>query len=72
LSSFTKGDVSWVWWFILVIPALRCLRQEDLEFEAKLGYTVRLCLRRSKEKKKLKKGKLSLLEAPGFIQGHQN
>jgi hypothetical protein len=27
-----------VWWFISIIPALRRLRQEDLEFGASLGY----------------------------------
>jgi hypothetical protein len=27
-----------VWWYTPVIPALRRLRQEDLEFEASLGY----------------------------------
>jgi hypothetical protein len=28
-------------WFILVIPALRRLRQKDGEFEASLGYLVK-------------------------------
>jgi hypothetical protein len=34
---------SWAWWFMPVISALRRLRQEDHEFKASLGYTVRTC-----------------------------
>jgi hypothetical protein len=41
-----------------VTPALGRLRQEDDEFKASLGYTVRHCL---KKKKKRKKGTLFLL-----------
>jgi hypothetical protein len=37
-----------VWWFTPVISALRGLRQEDCELEANLGYTVRLCLKKTK------------------------
>lgn len=40
----TKG-LSWVWRLMPVIPALRKLRQEDLDFEAGLGCLVRLCLK---------------------------
>jgi hypothetical protein len=37
-----------MWWCIPVIPALGRLRQEDHEFEVTMGYTVRLCLKNSK------------------------
>jgi hypothetical protein len=33
-----------------VIPALRKLRQDDLKFEASLGYTARSCLNNNKIK----------------------
>jgi hypothetical protein len=33
------------WQYMPVIPALRRLRQEDLEFKAMLGYVLRLCLK---------------------------
>jgi hypothetical protein len=34
-----------------VIPALRRLKQEDLEFEASLDYIINSCLKIIKEKK---------------------
>jgi hypothetical protein len=33
---------SQAWWLMPVIPALRRLRQEDQEFEIRVGYIVRL------------------------------
>jgi hypothetical protein len=35
----------------LVIPGLRKLRQEDLKFEASLGYVVKLSQKKKKKKK---------------------
>jgi hypothetical protein len=37
-----------------VILALRSLRQEDQEFQASLGYMVRLCLKKKKKDKRNK------------------
>jgi hypothetical protein len=36
---------SWVWWYTLIIPALRRLKQENQEFGANLGFIVRTCPR---------------------------
>jgi hypothetical protein len=33
---------SQAWWYMSVIPALRRQRQEDNEFKASVGYTMRL------------------------------
>jgi hypothetical protein len=40
-----------------VIPALRMLKQDYLEFEASLNYIERVCLKKKKKKKKTQKPK---------------
>jgi hypothetical protein len=37
-----------------IIPELKRLKQEDHEFEARLGYTVRCCLKTNKQTKNKK------------------
>jgi hypothetical protein len=37
-----------MWWHIPIIPTLRRLTQEDLEFDSSLGYIVRSCLKRKR------------------------
>jgi hypothetical protein len=39
------------WWHMTIISALRRVRQEDREFKASLGYTVRLCFKNLKKTK---------------------
>jgi hypothetical protein len=39
--------VIWAWWCVPVIPALRRLRHEDLEFKASWGYTERCYLKKN-------------------------
>jgi hypothetical protein len=34
------NKLSRIWWYTPVIPALRRLRQEDLKFQARLGYLM--------------------------------
>jgi hypothetical protein len=36
--SVYKKLICQVWWHTLIIPPLRRLRQQDCEFEARLGY----------------------------------
>jgi hypothetical protein len=48
-----------------VIPALRRLKQEDVEFEARLGYMVRCCLKRKgREKKRSRFGPMFIIHPP--------
>jgi hypothetical protein len=43
ITSFLLARVrSQVWWYTPVILALRTQRQEDREFEADLGYNIRI------------------------------
>jgi hypothetical protein len=37
-----KNCEGWAWWLISIIPALMRLRQKDHQFQASLGYMVRL------------------------------
>jgi hypothetical protein len=41
--------MNWVWWCTPVIPALGRLR-EDFDFKANLGYTLKSCPQKPKEK----------------------
>jgi hypothetical protein len=42
-----------VWCCTSVIPVLGRITQKDHKFEASLGYTVRLCLKKGRKKKRL-------------------
>jgi hypothetical protein len=42
-------------WSTTVIPALRRLRQKDLEFQASFGYITKSCLKRRKKKERKKR-----------------
>jgi hypothetical protein len=55
VSAKKKGKmnrISQVWLSASVIPALGRLRQEDVEFQSSLGYTVTHCLRKPNTKTK--------------------
>jgi hypothetical protein len=44
-----NNQLSWVWWFIAVIPAFRRLKQENFEFKISMGYIVRLYFKKEKK-----------------------
>jgi hypothetical protein len=51
-----KRNLSWVWWYILLVPELGKHRQADLsglhsEFQDSQGYIERSCLKKKKKKK---------------------
>jgi hypothetical protein len=50
-----------MWWCTPVIPELGRLRQEDLKFQASLGYKERPCLKK-KKKKKMADGVVQVVE----------
>jgi hypothetical protein len=67
-NYFIKQFQKWscpVWWCIPTIPALKRLRQEDCEFQTRLGYLARLCLKQTnkKSKTKIKNGWASVAHA---------
>jgi hypothetical protein len=41
-NTSSEEDIGWVSWCTPVIPALRRLRQKDLDFKTSLGYKSRL------------------------------
>jgi hypothetical protein len=49
-----KKPLTGVWWYILVIPAFRRLRQEDREFKAVLGYKCEILFSKKQNKTKTK------------------
>jgi hypothetical protein len=46
VKKVLRNRMSWVGWSKPIIPALERLSQEDHEFEASLGYLVRLGLKK--------------------------
>jgi hypothetical protein len=52
----------------IVIPALGRLRQEEHEFDANLGYIVKPCLKKPKEKKSNLKSMASIHVKPTSIK----
>jgi hypothetical protein len=48
-NHFLMKRASPTWWHRSVIPALRKLRQEALQFKASLGYIVIPCLKKNKK-----------------------
>jgi hypothetical protein len=54
-QSNTSYVVSCAWWCTSIIPVL--LKQENGKFQASLGYIVKLCLKKTKAKKKKKVGR---------------
>jgi hypothetical protein len=38
-GMFKTKEKYWVWWYMSVMPALRRMRQEDLDFKSILGYS---------------------------------
>jgi hypothetical protein len=45
LNAVKMPILSQVWWYILVITALRRLKQKDWEMDASMGYRSRHCVK---------------------------
>jgi hypothetical protein len=60
-QSTRLSTEGWAWLYILIIPALGKLRQEDREFKGTLGCTGSPCLKQNKKKKQQNKRPLFLL-----------
>jgi hypothetical protein len=46
-TPLKSSNRSWAWWCMPIIPEHRRMRQEDHKMEPGLGYTVKLCLKKS-------------------------
>jgi hypothetical protein len=58
------------WWCTPAIPAVRRLRQKDLEFKVSLYYRVRPCLKKKKKKRDRNKNRLRMKDEKKIYQAN--